>query len=362
MRQLEWRGALAVAAWLAISAAGASAQVTTHDPASVLVFPKVIVDGSWETAIQISNIANRPTYAICYYVSGGLTFPEQPPGPSNPPLWAEVDFNLFLVRQQPTQWVVSRGRIPDVLDATCNSPDDDCDGTGLDPGRVPPVGTAFTGELLCYETDASGAPWSGNALIGHATLKHVGSGEVVKYPAVGALGFETNDADGTLCLGGEAGESCPIGEEYGGCPLEWIVSHPADFDDRPVDGDASRTSVTIAPCGHDFVRQSPKQLTLQLLVTNEFELAFSATTTVTCWADLALEEISAIFSRDILGGDWVQTRLRSASSTPLGFTIVQQTERNGARPPTLMAVATVPHQGILSPGSDIIAVPEESIR
>src|SRR5438477_2244146 len=83
----------------------AGAQVTTVAGASVLVFPRVVVDGTWDTTIQIGNSANRPTFAHCFYVNGALSDPAAPPGPANPPVWAQIDFPIVLpAHQQPTHW------------------------------------------------------------------------------------------------------------------------------------------------------------------------------------------------------------------------------------------------------------------
>ncbi|MDX2166024.1 MAG: hypothetical protein SF182_03140 [Deltaproteobacteria bacterium] len=353
---------LALAAWLvAVAPALGGAQTTTSEGAALLVFPKVVVDDQWDTAIQLTNTANRPARAICYYVNGALTFPDLPPGPTNPPLWTQVDFRLSLVRQQPTQWVVSRGRVVDDADQVCRAPFTTCSGSGLDPGVIPPVEGGFSGELLCYEVDASGAPWSGNALIGHATLTHRATGALLKYPAVGSVGLPSNDADGTLCLGGEASEVCPSGAEYGGCPRSWTVSHPSDFDERASDGDASATRLVVAPCTHDFVTQEPQSVQLSFLATNEFEQRFSAAARVSCWTDLVLAEVAQIFDRDVIGADWLQTEIRAAGQTPGGFRLVQQTARGAAEPARLSVVATVPPQLDAAPQADLVRVPEESV-
>lgn len=356
-------GRLAMAGWLiagALSSAGA--QTTTNQAASLLVFPRVIVDPDWDTVIQISNTANRPARAVCYYVNGALTLPGLPPGPSNPPLWTQVDFILRLRTQQPTHWVVSRGRAVDDAGGVCAAPFEHCDGTGLDPGSVPPVEPGFSGSLFCYEVAASGAPWAGNALTGHATLTHLPSGEVAKYPAVGSVGLPANDADGTLCLGGEAHSRCPRGAEYRGCPRTWTVSHPADFDDAASGGQASRTRLTVVPCGQDFASQQARSLTLQLLVTNELEQRFSASATVDCWADLALADINPIFHRDTAGSDWLQTQVRSSAAAPFGFRLVQTTEHATAQPAGLSIVATVPPQLDDGTLADSIRLPEEDAR
>ena len=85
----------------------------------------------------------------------------------------------------------------------------------------------FRGTLDCVQLDRGGAPTSGNALRGIATL--IGAdGDVAKYEAVGIPGAPANDADGILCLGGEAGEDCPRGAEYGACPLTWLLGTRAE--------------------------------------------------------------------------------------------------------------------------------------
>lgn len=352
--RMPW-GAL-VGMWLTVVATGAGAQVSTQESASVIVFPKVVVDDNWDTTIQIGNGANRPTRAICHYVNGGRTAPDQPPGPLNPPLWAEVDFTIGLARLQPTHWVVSRGR--SVGGEPCGTTSSDCDEAGLLPGLVPPVLLGFTGELLCIEVDASGAPWSGNALHGLATLTHRTTGEVIKYPAVGLAGFDTNNADGRLCLGGPASDVCSLGAEYAPCPNAWVVSHPSDFDDRRVDSDASRTSLTVVPCSQSLDDQIPAAVTLSIRLTNELEQSFSLSTSVQCWADLDLGELNDVFLRDVNGGDWLHTEVRVVGSNAGGIMLVQQTVREHARPATFTAVATTPHQNGSGPRSDLIVVTE----
>jgi len=360
-----------------LCARAACAQVTTVEGASVIVFPRVVVDNTWDTVVQISNIANRPVYAHCFYVNGALTDPGLPPGPANPPLWTQTDFAIVLPqRQQPTHWVVSTGRLDNPNDAPCRvagqpKPCDpqtsgtdhaDCCDSGYDPGNVPPVVSGFTGELRCIEEDASGAPWSGNALVGFATLTHLASGEVVKYPAIGLPGYETNNADGTLCLGGDMRDGCTHGAEYGGCPQSWTLSHPSEADERPVDGDARSTELTIVPCAENFDSQVPTAAILQFVVTNEFEQSLSAATTFQCWTSVRLSDINDVFQRATLGGDWAQTRVHEAPGKLGGFLVVQQSEHDTAEPATSAFAGMVPaHVGVDADGA-VILLPTEVLQ
>jgi len=336
---------LAALVGLGITARPAVAKVTTERSASILIFPKVIADGTRDTIIQITNTSNNMRHAHCFYVNGAPTTPGLPIGLTNPPLWTEIDFDIWLTKQQPTHWVVSTGRLDNASDgATCRTtsctPSSSgtasaaCCDSGFDPGRVPPVVPDFTGELKCIEVDASGFPVGGNALKGEATLEDIATGDVSKYNAVGLQGFDTNNMDGILCLGGGVSQFCPSGAEYQACPQTWILDHPAiGAPDRVVDQQpfcdtatgvcsAVSTNLTVVPCTENFETQSPPPVTLQFAITNEFEQTFSASTTIICWASLALDDINPIFLASSLGGDVVVTRMRSASGTAHGVVAV----------------------------------------
>jgi hypothetical protein len=349
---------LAALVGLGLVAKPAVATTTTEQSASILVFPKVIADGTRDTIIQITNTSNSMRHAHCFYVNGALANPALPPGPNNQPLWTEIDFDIWLTKQQPTHWVVSTGRQFYPLDLTCrqtscnpetsggptppaNIPADCCD-AGFDPGRVPPVVPDFTGELKCIEVDATGAPMGGNSFKGEATLEDVVTGDVSKYNAIGLKGFDTNNMDGVLCLGGtvNAEIGCPTGAEYEACPLTWILDHPAvgapdrvveqqeDCIDAETCTSSVSTNVTFVPCTQNFETQAPPPVTLQFLVTNEFEQTFSTSTTFQCWASYNLEDIDSIFETQNLGGAVATTRVRSASRTPIGvMAVIEETHR-----------------------------------
>jgi hypothetical protein len=413
---------LAALVGLGFTARPAAARVTTEQSASILVFPKVIADGTRDTIIQITNTSNNMRHAHCFYVNGALTNTAAPPGLLNPPLCTEIDFDIWLTKQQPTHWVVSTGRLDNPLDKPCRvngrlqncAPSTtggdaaDCCDAGYDPGHVPPVVPDFQGELKCIEVDASGFPVPGNALKGEATLENLADGDVSKYNAIGLKGFDTNNMDGTLCLGGGVVDNsqctgrlapfscctgvgtgncnCPSGAEYEACPAAWILDHPSigaadpvvteqsfctDSSGATINGCISSvsTNLTVVPCTENFETQSPQPITLQFVITNEFEQQLSASTTFQCWASLDLEDVSSAFTVGFVGGNILQTRMRSATGTPFGvmavleethtdsFTISSTTTSFAARS-AQNAHTTFQDQV----GPDIITIPADQIQ
>mgnify|MGYP001024349019 CR=1 FL=1 len=375
-------GLAALVGW-GVNARLAEARVTTEQSASILVFPKVLATASRDTVIQITNTSNNMRHAHCFYVDGSPVNPELPVGPLNPPRWVETDFDIWLTRQQPTHWVVSTGRWDDPTDDSCravncnpatsggaNGTADCCD-AGFDPGRIPPMGPNFTGELRCVEVDASGFPVPGNSLKGEATLVDRGNAfDVSKYNGIGLKGFDTNNMDGVLCLGGGVTGPCPSGAEYEACPQTWILDTPSVNAENPVlanaGADSSATvNLTVVPCSQNYETQEPTAVTLQFAITNEFEQTFSASTTITCWASYNLEEINPIFDVTAVGGNVLQTRVRAAAGTPRGImAVVEETVTCTDCSPNVSArVAHNPHNSFADQsGQDLIVIPADQIQ
>lgn len=369
MRRQQGRVGLMAATLVWLMATGANADVTIEQSASILVFPKVIADGTRDTIIQITNTSNSMVHAHCFYVNGA---PSDPDDSDSTPLWTEIDFDIWLTKQQPTHWVVSEGRLDDNTDQNCRlfpTPITDCNGAGFDPGRVPPQVDYFTGELKCIEVDASGAPLPGNHLKGEATIITIATADVAKYNAIGVLGLETNDADPVLCLGGDPTDDCPLGAEYNACPDTWILNHAVDGGEDIVLGEGSSidTSIYVVPCQQNFETQDPESVVIQFAVTDEFESTFSASTTVTCWAELLLRDISNVFEAPPFGPldrNFVQTTMRPSRGTDSGFMVVACETHN---PPTgslavpSSAAMNLHIQGERS-GPDLITIPAEQIQ
>jgi hypothetical protein len=375
-----------------------AAAVTTEQSASILVFPKVISDGTRDTIIQITNTSNNMRHAHCFYVNGALTNPSLPVGPLNPPLWTEIDFDIWLTKQQPTHWVVSTGRLDNPIEKDCHSGRmcdqtkgsghesgsdmADCCDAGFDPGHVPPVVPGFTGELKCIEVDQGGFPVPGNALKGEATLEEIATGDVSKYNAIGLKGFDTNNMDGVLCLGGGVTDECPSGAEYEGCPATWILDHPATgAPDRVVEQQSFcgstdhpcsevTTNITVVPCTQNFETQAPPPVTLQFKVYNEYEQFFSASTTFTCWGtfDLGSDDplknpINPAFQAANAGGEVLQAFVRAAQGTPIGvMMVIEETHTDTMNSLT----ARNAQNGVTSfqdiNGQDIITIPADQIE
>jgi hypothetical protein len=366
-----------VAAGLALSLVlvrPAIADVTTERGSSILFFPRVLSDSAGlqtgspvDTIIQISNTSNSMVFAHCYYVNASPTDPFNPPGIFNPPGWQEVDFDIWLTKQQPTHWVVSQGRREDPTDHACSRYMHDCSGAGFDPGSVPPVPDPFTGELKCIEVDDSGAPLNGNHLKGEATLV-TPAGDASKYNAIGVLGLSNSDGNTTLCLGGGVSEACPNGAEYNACPQTLIMNHFAENASDPVisllDGVDSRvsTELTLVPCSQDFENQLPASVVVQFKLINEFEELYSTSTTVACWGNFRLDTIAPVFDVGFLGSRFVQTRMQPATEDEAGIigVIEEFHVRAGGQwgPATVGRAALNLHGEGVRPNNDVIQLIE----
>jgi len=354
-RRWSRRLCTALGTLLLLAANDAVAQLAVGQAASILFFPKVIADGTRDTVITISNTSNNARMARCFYVNAVLLNPELPEGPTNPPLWQETAFDIFLTKQQPTHWVASRGRARDPSDPPCSPMRADCDGAGLDPGVIPPLAT-FRGELRCVETDASDAPLPGNSFIGSATLTDVASGAIAPYAAVGSAGMNTNDLDDTLCLGGAVSEQCPSGAEYEGCPTEWYLNNLTDGARDDVDGGDSSvyTELTVVSCAANFADLPPTTLQVEFLVTNAFEQSFSVDTAVTCWANSRLADVSDVFTRTYLGSDYAQIRFRSVGGGSVA--VAEQFHQTGGAVSTSRSTAVNLHHDT-GAHADVIVLP-----
>jgi hypothetical protein len=306
-------GLCGVMAGVLALASVARAEVSTDVSGSVLVFPKVVYTGEpnefleleRDTVLQLTNTSNNMVHVACFYVDARPDF-------FGNPVWQITDFQLWLTRQQPTHWVASQGRFVNPTDGFGN------DGSGLDPGAIPPVSEGFEGELKCVQVDASGVPFGGNNLKGEAVIRSA-DGDVSKHNAIAIL------ANPELA-GAEPANELRLDNspnnfgEYNACPQTTLLDHFVDgVNDlvienlNPVwcdgvDGPGSRecpirTYLTLVPCSQDFENAQFSSVTVQFAIVNELEENFSASTTVDCWATFRLADVDAPTGRCSLSGD-----------------------------------------------------------
>lgn len=302
----------------------AAAQPSTDRGGSIVVFPKVIADGSSDTVLQLTNVSNNVVAASCAYVDGAR------------PAWDPTRFGVMIGARWTVTWTAARGR-----------------NTTMPPLDVPPAAAGFRGELLCVQVDAGGAPLGGNSLAGQATVHDLATGDVAGYRAVGLRGSGFNDGDDALCIGDGPPDRCLIGE-YDACPGEWILSVPAEGAGAP--GAPFATDLTVVPCSQDLAAGQPGTVAIAIAVFNELGQQFRTATEVTCWGDLALADLEGgAFSRGTLGSDFAEARLTPASDAG-GFLLVAETGRlDGDR--RRAAAAIVPQYRGAAAGADLIVFP-----
>jgi len=332
------------------------ADVFTDQSGSIVVFPKVIADGTRDTIIHMANTSNMPAQAHCFYVNAlgscSVTVSQscrsnldcRPPAcpTCDPtefcrPLWEETDFDLFLTAQQPTQWRVSTGRVTDVTFPACNLESGlkvyghgmnglnfcDCEvdpinGGLICPGFPPgtgsqgsfaviPVGTAFEGELKCIQTlDDFQTPLSQNSLKGEALVETIASGEFSVYNAIGISGLQANNSNNDLLLDNV---------EYNACPRNLIMNHYADGATDDFSGATVHTELSLVPCTELFEEQLPTRSRALFSIVNEFEQPLSAEITFDCYLNRRLTDISSQFTEANIGTQFAKTRITPPSSS-----------------------------------------------
>lgn len=343
------------------------ADVVADQSGAVLIFPKIIVDTSavladtpTDTLLQITNTSNSVVSARCVLVdttprcisvSGipdtACTEKGEADGDRRcavgsrcEPQWRKVsDFQFTLTKRQPIAWRASEG-LPffpcgaPVVDPNepggCANGASNTDADGL-PSSIPVVSDdPFFGEIKCAQVDPGNSkPTVGlndgndrrGDLAGHGTIVSVNPVDARKYNALALQSTGFNDGDDVLQIGGEFAE-------YNSCPHSLIMQHLFDGADVPYTSgnDTANvvTDVTLVACSQDFNTDSTVPATLQLLVFNEFEQRFSASTRFDCWKEVQLSDLVprpgsaddafSLFSVNVQGSLAGQTRIRPVSS------------------------------------------------
>ncbi|HVN84527.1 MAG TPA: hypothetical protein VMW17_06740 [Candidatus Binatia bacterium] len=187
----------AAAIVLALACAGVTrADVSSDQPAAVVLFPKLIVDSSRgiDTLVRLSNTSTQnPLTVHCFLVDASPLCPNNPTATCLPDSlaskctvpcvdrWNETDFRLVITTRQPVGWLISQG-MRDCRSNPASDPNRPCfqlDGvTRVGPGNQSNAGSnilpaphdQFVGYLQCIAVDDSDAPIERNDLKGEATI------------------------------------------------------------------------------------------------------------------------------------------------------------------------------------------------
>lgn len=309
MRTVKWNpflsGVLVLLGSALLATGSAQADVSTTNPAAILIFPKLEVDASAgvNTVIQITNASPNPANVRCFYVNANghcsadpeeICNTEYPFDDSDNGLrsnncegdegscvagWIETDFAFHLTPWQPIGWDVRRGLLQfPLVDQT--GPTGDWNFLS----SIPPASEdPFRGELKCVLVGEDEQPIDKNWLKGEAHLVRDDSEfDLASYNAFGIQAIEgANNMDDTLV----------IGEEYNSCPNIIEIIHYFDDAIEPANQDTVRTELTFVPCSQDFNLQIPKRITVQFLVFNEFEQRFSTSRPIECATTVPLSDI-----------------------------------------------------------------------
>jgi hypothetical protein len=277
-----------------------------------------------------------------------------------------LDFVISLSAGQAIGWTAGEGGFvpPDV---------DNC-GPAIGQPILALQDDVVVGELKCVELSSpDGTPINSNDLKGEATIYAVQSGvpggiDVRTYNAVGFPALATDGAaqprrcvggasqgsvcaapadcpstpsspgtcSSVLCLGSTTSGS-PPGPAPGAvcgtathaaCPSALVLNHWFDFAPNPVTSLPMFTNLTLVPCSQNLAEQGPAlspATVVQLLIYNEFEQRFSASTSVACFRKTQLSQIDArvgaeifsLFSVYVQGTLTGQTRIRPVTGNEL---------------------------------------------
>lgn len=330
------------------------AHAATYDDtgAAVLVWPKIVVDVSRDTVVQLTNQSAQQRAAHCFYVNGNprcentggvcdsaLDCEEDGFFAPCSPGWIEINFDVILTPGQPLAWSAERGLGgsgigQSLADGKLPCPggfSDSCLPSDTNAGtRVPPVGeTPFVGELKCIEVDRTTrlpAECTGTAcrndLEGAATITKVELGliDTQKYNAVGMRTAAFNDGDNVLVIGGVAAEA-----EYQPCPQVLVFNHLFDFAIDPISGIwEAHSELSLVPCTQDLLLQAVPHVTAQFLVYNEFEQRLSTSRSVDCLLTTPISRIDtsqpgrSIFNAALQGTVAGQTRITGVNGGLIG--------------------------------------------
>jgi hypothetical protein len=335
-----------------LTGVGAQAQleISSTEPGSIAIFPKVIADGTRDTIISLTNTDTMMAYAHCE-ATNGIGRCAGSPDPANQtyycnddadcenvtdPLgallpnvgpceieWQPEDFDVVLTAQQPTFWRVSTGRVqdPNLASGPSCAPAGNsqiCPGFFLAPvtqtGGGPPGGnvpgqTEFRGEIRCFQVDVAGDLLPGNALKGEAFIERSTGGLTTPAPGTGLLsGYNSINIQADVPSANPTVASLN-GIEYARCPASLTFDHLAPGQPDPVTGADVEVEFTLIPCTYNTV--NPTSFAVAFSTYDELELENSAGEARTCWANFRGSQIGGPGGRNT-------TFLRPCPSQPYG--------------------------------------------
>ena len=309
--------------------------ISSTVPGSLVIFPKLIADGTRDSIVAITNTSNLMVYAHCEYTNGAGTCEGAPAGqryfcetgadcqnvtaPDQAILadvgpcvrnWQTGNFDIALTAQQPTFWRVSTGRTfnPNLGgDPVCvpSGSSQACPGLFLGINNafgsvpLPPRTGEFRGELRCVQTDMVGGLSGANALKGEAIIEvNVTNGTqapiaagISKYNSINVEAGSITVNDRRVVLDGQ---------QYAACPEGITANHlAANVSDPAAESVLAacagnmcpvRTELTYVPCSQNYQLELPVGFSPELARFDEQEQRISLEPNYQCWANQATDD------------------------------------------------------------------------
>ncbi len=277
-RSLHSISAAALALLVAWSgAARADSASPQRLPSAVLVWPLIDVEGGGsvvDTQVEVVNLTRGAVDLDCIYVPSDIC--------------SGFDFRVHLTPNQPITWLASQG-----TSSTFSST------------AVPPFDS--TGELKCIVLPADTSVASHNTIQGRAAVFGA-DGQTIGYSAFGFLRLTDGPLTNEIDLDGVTYTQCPNEQHF-----VFIASDPSAAQ--------AESEIVIAQCSEDLENLVNPATVIQLQVFNEFEEAFSASTSVACSIRTTLQKISSVFTQATLGSDTGHLIVRGVQSPVLAMVI-----------------------------------------
>lgn len=269
---------------------------TTSGKGSLLVWPKIEVEGDKDTIIRISNDDKNDVNLKCYWI-----------GKDSSGDWKWQDFTIVVTKFQPV-WFSAKS------------------GNGMASFRFPVDVEPFPydeGELKCFAVnDTAANEIRHNHLGGEAVVFDSSAQYAYEYNAWRFARIEATSAPGVPqpTVDPADGQLNLDNWEYDACP-QWVIHNffaPGSVINTG-QGEVAfpDTDLAVSLCKED-VSQDGSEITTKLRYTiwneNEFKRT-GATTCVTCWFEDFLSNISEKFTRPNLATDMGRVRIEGIASS-----------------------------------------------